>query len=85
MIGSGRRWAGFRVDPRFLFLRVQHRRIAVHDPSETPFNLPRNTQPELPPARYAVQFAEGKGTVVYGEQCLAPQTCFMGQRWPAGS
>ena len=55
----------------------------------------------LPPARYAVQFAkpdhpgaqgappllgeEGKGVVVYGEQCLAPKVCFTWQRWPAGS
>jgi hypothetical protein len=35
----------------------------------------------LPPARYAV---EGE-TVVYGEQCIAPDKCFAWQRWPAGS
>ena len=28
---------------------------------------------------------DGMGIVVYGEQCLAPQTCFTWQRWPAGS
>ena len=38
----------------------------------------------LPAARYAVQLANGQGVVVYGEQCLAPQTCFAWQRWPAG-
>ena len=38
----------------------------------------------LPPARYAVQFADGGGTVVYAEQCVAPQICFTWQRWPAG-
>jgi hypothetical protein len=37
----------------------------------------------LPPARYAVQLAGGAATVVYGEQCLAPETCFTWQRWPA--
>lgn len=39
----------------------------------------------LPPARYAVQIAGGRETVVYGEQCIAPQTCFTWQRWPAGN
>jgi hypothetical protein len=34
----------------------------------------------LPPARYAL---EGE-TVVYGEQCIAPDKCFHWQRWPAG-
>lgn len=38
----------------------------------------------LPVARYAVHFAGGPGVVVYGEQCLSPQTCFTWQRWPAG-
>jgi hypothetical protein len=38
----------------------------------------------LPPARYAVQLGDGGETVVYGEQCIAPQTCFTWQRWPAG-
>ncbi|MGH8673837.1 MAG: YjbF family lipoprotein [Burkholderiales bacterium] len=42
------------------------------------------TKTKLPPARYAVQFADGQETVVYGEQCIAPQTCFTWQRWPAG-
>lgn len=37
----------------------------------------------LPPARYAVRIAGGQGTVVYGEQCLAPALCFTWQRWPA--
>ena len=36
----------------------------------------------LPPARYAVDFRDGKETVVYGEQCLAPDLCFTWQRWP---
>ena len=38
----------------------------------------------LPVARYAVDLAGGQGIVVYGEQCLSPQTCFTWQRWPAG-
>lgn len=35
----------------------------------------------LPTARYAVQFANGMETVVYGEQCLARDFCFTWQRW----
>lgn len=35
----------------------------------------------LPPARYAVDLRNGKETVVYGEQCLAPELCFSWQRW----
>jgi hypothetical protein len=38
---------------------------------------------ELPPARYAVNLRDGEGTVIYGEQCLAPKLCFTWQRWPA--
>lgn len=37
----------------------------------------------LPPARYAVDLRGGQETVVYGEQCLAPDLCFAWQRWPA--
>jgi hypothetical protein len=37
----------------------------------------------LPPARYAVDLAKGGGTVVYAEQCLAPDLCFSWQRWSA--
>lgn len=36
----------------------------------------------LPPARYAVDLQGGRETVVYGEQCLAPDLCFTWQRWP---
>lgn len=36
----------------------------------------------LPPARYAVDLRGGQETVVYGEQCLAPELCFTWQRWP---
>jgi hypothetical protein len=36
----------------------------------------------LPPARYAVDVQGGRETVVYGEQCLAPELCFTWQRWP---
>lgn len=36
----------------------------------------------LPPARYAVDLQDGRETVVYGEQCLAPDLCFTWQRWP---
>ena len=39
----------------------------------------------LPPARYALDFRDGKETVVYGEQCLAPKLCFTWQRWPVES
>jgi len=35
----------------------------------------------LPPARYAVELRDGRETVVYGEQCLAPELCFTWQRW----
>lgn len=38
--------------------------------------------PPLPPARYAVDLRDGRETVVYGEQCLAPDLCFTWQRWP---
>ena len=39
----------------------------------------------LPPARYAVAPGNDGAIVVYGEQCVAPQTCFTWQRWPAGN
>lgn len=35
----------------------------------------------LPTARYAVAVLNGQETVVYGEQCLAPDLCFAWQRW----
>ena len=35
----------------------------------------------LPPARYAVAFANGNESVVYGEQCLASDLCLTWQRW----
>lgn len=41
------------------------------------------TSATLPPARYAVQIDEGSGTVVYAEQCLAPELCVSWQRWKA--
>jgi len=41
------------------------------------------TSETLPPARYAVQIDEGSGTVVYAEQCLAPELCLSWQRWKA--
>lgn len=37
----------------------------------------------LPPVRYAVDLRGATETVVYGEQCLAPEVCFTWQRWPA--
>ena len=40
---------------------------------------------ELPPARYAVSFGNDVESVVYGEQCLAPDLCFSWQVWPAAS
>lgn len=39
----------------------------------------------LPTARYAVQFRNDAGRVVYGEQCLAPDLCFSWQRWSAAN
>jgi hypothetical protein len=36
----------------------------------------------LPPARYAVDLEGGRETVLYAEQCLAPELCFTWQRWP---
>ena len=36
---------------------------------------------KLPPARYAVSLANNQETVVYGEQCLAVNTCLTWQRW----
>ena len=47
------------------------------------FGNSRATDLQLPPARYAVDFRGGQETVVYGEQCLAPDLCFTWQRWPA--
>lgn len=38
--------------------------------------------PSLPPTQYAVQTQNGKATVVYAQQCLAPDLCFSWQRWP---
>jgi hypothetical protein len=37
----------------------------------------------LPPTRYAVDLAQGDGTVMYAEQCLAVDLCFSWQRWSA--
>jgi len=39
----------------------------------------------LRPARYAVEMRIDGAVVVYGEQCIAADTCFSWQRWPAGS
>ena len=48
---------------------------------------PQSGAPHHPGAQGAPPLLgeEGKGTVVYGEQCLAPKVCFTWQRWPAGS
>ena len=43
----------------------------------------REAEEALPPARYAVDFTGGRETVVYSEQCLAPDLCFSWQRWSA--
>jgi hypothetical protein len=37
----------------------------------------------LPAARYAVDLRDGRGVVVYGEQCLSQDLCFSWQRWSA--
>jgi hypothetical protein len=36
----------------------------------------------LPPAKYAVSIGHSTESVVYAEQCLAPNLCFSWQRWP---
>lgn len=41
-----------------------------------------STNVSLPPARYAVALGQGTESVVYAEQCLAPDLCFSWQRWP---
>ena len=40
-----------------------------------------NNASKLPPARYAVTIANQQTTVVYGEQCIAPDTCLTWQQW----
>ena len=40
-----------------------------------------NNANNLPPARYAVSIANQQTTVVYGEQCIAPDTCLTWQQW----
>ena len=42
---------------------------------------PARVEAPLPPARYAVAFASSTATVIYAEQCLAPDLCFSWQRW----
>jgi hypothetical protein len=41
----------------------------------------QSADPELPPARYAVEYEDGKETVVYGEQCLSRDVCLTWQHW----
>jgi hypothetical protein len=41
----------------------------------------QSSDPELPPARYAVEYEGGKETVVYGEQCLSRDVCLTWQHW----
>jgi hypothetical protein len=41
----------------------------------------RDATDALPPARYAVDLAADRETVVYAEQCLAHDLCFTWQRW----
>jgi hypothetical protein len=41
----------------------------------------QNTGELLPPARYAVVFDKGRETVIYAEQCIAPDLCFTWQHW----
>jgi hypothetical protein len=47
---------------------------------ERPLSRP-SADPELPPARYAVEYDAGKETVVYGEQCLSRDVCLTWQHW----
>jgi len=39
----------------------------------------------LPSARYGLSLRNGVPTVIYGEQCLAPDLCIAWQAWPARS
>lgn len=41
----------------------------------TPANM------KIPPARFAVAFSKGYAEVVYSEQCLAPNQCYVLQEW----
>ena len=45
------------------------------------FRLPGTPSDTLPTARYAVDLRGRQETVVYAEQCLAPDLCFTWQRW----
>lgn len=49
----------------------------------TAWRLPGTADEALPPARYAVDLSGKDPTVVYSEQCLAPDFCFTWQRWSA--
>lgn len=46
-------------------------------------NTSGGSSERLPVAKYAVALSQGTGSVVYAEQCLAPDLCFSWQRWPA--
>ena len=43
----------------------------------------RDTVAALPPALFAVEFADGQEKVVYSEQCLSDRLCLTLQAWPA--
>ena len=69
------------VDPRALTWFEERMRSDVgHLASLMPGGVGENP---LPAARYAVDLRGGKETVIYGEQCIAPDICFTWQRWSA--
>jgi len=53
------------------------------DRTASQFKPASGARDTLPPARYAVAIGNGTESVVYAEQCLAPELCFSWQRWPA--
>ena len=53
------------------------------DPKSLTWFEERLRSDALPPAHYVVDLHGGKNTVVYGEQCIAPDICFTWQRWSA--
>lgn len=80
---------GYRFGVRdFLRLRVipppEKVELKGIDPKElTWFEEETESGPNvLPAARYGVVLQRATDTVIYGEQCLAPEFCFAWQRWP---
>lgn len=56
----------------------------LHWFEETVIAGPKNSK-DIPPSLYAVEFAAGTETVVYGETCLTATLCLAWQRLPKGA